>query len=100
MKWLVTIVRELRYDCSEMFCHALHFLISDNFDDDALGALTIEFTVEDTLPRTSIEAAFCDREHYLGVQQQVLQMGIAVLFSSAVMKVVWILQELVARPSP
>jgi hypothetical protein len=87
------MVHESRYDCPEMVCHALTFLLCDNFDDDALGALTIEFTVEDALPRTSIEATFCDGEHYLGVQQQILQMSIAVLFSSAVMKVVWILRR-------
>jgi hypothetical protein len=45
------------------------------------GALTIVFTVEDTLPRTSIEATFCDGENYLGVQQQVLQMSIAVAYN-------------------
>ena len=72
MKCLVTMVHEFRYDCPEMFCHVLHFLFSDNLDDDTLGTLTIEFTVEDTLPRTSIEATFCNGDHYLGVQQQVL----------------------------
>jgi hypothetical protein len=93
VKWLITKVHELRYDCREIFCHALHFLFSENFDDDALGALTIEFTVEDTLPRTSIEATFCDGENYLGVHQQILQMSIAVNLSSMVMKVVWIFRR-------
>ena len=93
MKWLVTIFRECRYACPVIFCHALNFLFSDNFDDNTLGALTIELTIEEALPRTSIEATFCDGEHHLGVQQQVLQMSIAVLFSCAVMKVVWILRR-------
>ncbi len=50
-------------------CDILPFhLLSDDFDDDPFGALPIEFTVEEALPRTKVDPAIGDGQDYLVMQ--------------------------------
>ena len=54
-------------------------LLSDNFDDDPFGALPIEFAVEKTRPATKVDPAIGDGHDYLVMEQEVFEVGIAIV---------------------
>src|ERR1035437_9433511 len=64
------------------------FSLAHHFNDDAFGALSVEFGVINLLPRAEVELAFGHRNHHLMMHQQALQVRIAVGFAGAVMAVV------------
>jgi hypothetical protein len=69
-------------------CDILLFhLLSDDFDDDPFGALPIEFAVEETLPGTKVDLAIGDGQNYLVMQQEVFEVGIAVVLACLVMAI-------------
>jgi hypothetical protein len=61
---------------------------AEDFDDDAFATLPVELRIEDALPGAEVEAAVGYRQHGFVVQEQRLQVCIAILFSSLVMLVV------------
>jgi hypothetical protein len=63
------------------------FLLSDDLDDDSFGALPIEFTVEEALPRTKVDFTFGDGQDDLVMQQEVFEVGIAVILSRLMMAI-------------
>jgi hypothetical protein len=62
-------------------------LLSDDFDDDPFGALPIEFTVEETLPWAKIDSAISDRQDDLVMQQEIFEVGIAIVFTCLMMAI-------------
>ena len=48
------------------------FLFPDDFDDDALGAPAVEFSVEDLLPGAEVQLALCHRDEDLVADKHVL----------------------------
>ena len=48
----------------------------------------VELAVEDLLPRTEIEPALGDRDDHLVVDEQVLEVGVAVVLAAAVVAVI------------
>ena len=59
-------------------------LFPKNLDDEALGSLSVELGVEDLLPRPEVEPAIGHRDDRLMVDEQVLQVGVAVVLAAAV----------------
>ena len=69
-------------------CAILSFhLLSDDFDDDTFGALSIEFAVEETLPWAKVDPAIGDGQDNLVMQQEVFEVGIAVILTCLVMAI-------------
>ena len=69
-------------------CDILSFhLLSDDFDDDPFGALPIEFTVEETLPGAKVDPAIGDGQDNLVMEQEVFEVGIAVVLACLVMAI-------------
>src|SRR6266446_693549 len=56
-----------------------------DFDDETFVTLTVKFAIEDLLPGSRIETSIRNRDDHLVVQQQIFEMGIAVVFARAVM---------------
>jgi hypothetical protein len=63
------------------------FLLSNNLDDDPFGALPIEFAVEEALPRAKVDSAIGDGQDDLVMQQEVFEVGIAVILSRLMMAI-------------
>src|SRR5579859_1174722 len=63
-------------------------LFADDLDDHSLLPLSIELGIEDSLPSSQIELALRDRKGHRLVEQEALEMRIAVVFASFVMSVV------------
>ncbi len=63
-------------------------LDAEDFDDDAFAALAVELRIEDPLPGAEVETAVGYRQRGLVVQEQRLQVCIAIVFASLVMLVV------------
>ncbi len=61
---------------------------AENFDDHPLAALAVELGIENTLPGTKVEVAVGDRQSGLVVQQQRLEMRVAVVLAGLVVLVV------------
>ena len=61
--------------------------LSDDFDDDPFAALPIEFTVEEALPRTKVNTAIGDRQDYLVMEQEIFEVGIAIVFTCLMMAI-------------
>lgn len=69
-------------------CDSLSFyLLSNDFDDDPFGALPIEFAVEEARPATKVDPAMGDGQDNLVMQQEVFEVGIAVVLASLVMAI-------------
>jgi hypothetical protein len=64
-------------------------LFAHYFHDDTLVALSIEFRVENTLPRAEVESPCRNRNDYLVVNEQCFQMGVAICFARIVMPIVF-----------
>ena len=62
-------------------------LLSDDLDDDAFGALPIEFAVEETRPAAKVDPAIGDGQDNLVMQQEVFEVGIAVILACLVMAI-------------
>ena len=60
-------------------------LLTDDFDNDPFGALAIEFAVEEPLPRAKVDPAIRDGQDNLVMQQEVFEVGIAVILTCLVM---------------
>src|SRR6267142_338388 len=63
-------------------------LLSHHFHDHSLVPLPIELRVENALPRAEIQFACGDRHNHLMMDQQRLQMRVAVVFPGVVVFVV------------
>ena len=69
-------------------CDILSFhLLSDDFDDDPFGALPIEFAVEETRPAAKVDPASGDGQDNLVMEQEVFEVGIAVVLACLVMAI-------------
>ena len=74
-------------------------LLPKHLDDHPLRPAAVELAVEDLLPRPEIEAAVGDRHDHLVVNEQVLEVRVAVVLAAAVVAVVaGVRQELAAPP--
>ena len=62
-------------------------LLPDDFDDDSFGALPIEFAVEETLPWAKVDPAIGDRQDDLVMQQEIFEVGIAIVFTCLMMPI-------------
>src|SRR5450756_3172347 len=67
--------------------HAL-LLLAQHLDDEPFVAAPIELAVQDCLPRPEVEPAVGDRDDDLVVHQQVLEVGVAVVFAAAMVAIV------------
>jgi hypothetical protein len=71
-----------------MLCDTLLFhLLTDDFDDDTFGALPIKFAVEEALPGPKVDPAIGDGQDNLVMQQEVFEVGIAVILTCLVMAI-------------
>jgi len=61
---------------------------AEDFYDDALAALAVEFGIEDALPGAEVELAVGDGEGGFVMQEQSFQMGVGVVFTGLVVLVV------------
>src|SRR5215211_6839755 len=68
-----------------------------HLDDHPLGPPAVELAVEHLLPRPQVEAALGDRHDHLVVDQQVLQVRVAVVLAAAVVAIVARVREQLAR---
>src|SRR6185295_4277835 len=76
-----------RHGCSSRsldWCDEAQYLLPEDLDDQPLGPPAVEFGVEDRLPRAEVEPSLRDRQHDLVVDEQVLPVRVAVVFSPAV----------------
>ena len=62
-------------------------LLSYDLDDDPFGALPIEFIGEETRPATRVDPAVDDGEDVLVMQQEVLEVGLAIVLADQVMAI-------------
>ena len=62
-------------------------LLSDDLDDDPFGTLPIEFAVEKALPGSKVDLAIGDGQNDLVMQQEVFEVGIAVVLACLVMAI-------------
>jgi hypothetical protein len=63
--------------------------LADNLHDHALLALTVKFGIEDSLPSSEIELALRNRQSHRLMQQQTLEVRVAVVLAGFVMAVVF-----------
>src|SRR5436190_23774820 len=63
-------------------------LLAEDLDNQPLRAAAVELGVEDLLPRAEVEPALGDRDDRLVMDEQVLQVGVAVVLAAAVVAVV------------
>jgi hypothetical protein len=68
-------------------CHRKCQLLPDDFDEDALASVPIEFAVEDLLSRPKVELALGDRNDDFPDHDLALEVGVGVVLASAVMHV-------------
>ncbi len=61
---------------------------AEDFDDDALSALTVKLGVEDALPCAEIELAIGDGQCGFVMQEKGLEVGVAIVLACAVVLVV------------
>ena len=73
-------------------------LLTDDLDDDPFGALPIEFTVEETLPWAKVDPAIGDRQDDLVMQQEIFEVGIAIVFTCLMMAIAGIFWCELLRP--
>jgi len=62
-------------------------LLTDDLDDDPFGALPIEFAVEEARPASKVDPAVGDGQDDLVMQQEVFEVGIAVILSRLMMAI-------------
>src|SRR5437868_9656016 len=62
-------------------------LFPDDFYDDPLFPLSIELGVEDSLPRSQIQLALCDRQGHRLMQQQTLEVRVAIVLTGLMVAV-------------
>src|SRR5207244_11028846 len=63
-------------------------LLAEHLDDQALAAPTVELTVEHLLPGTEVEPAVRHRDDHLMVDEQILQVRVAVVLPPGVVAIV------------
>jgi hypothetical protein len=68
--------------------HRDSLLLSHHFDDYPLLTLAVEFGVENALPGAEVEASSCDRDNDFVMNEQCLEMRIAVGFAGIVMVII------------
>src|SRR3954452_14598775 len=68
--------------------HSGQWLLPQHLDDQPLRPAAVELGVEDLLPRAEVEAALGDRDDRLVVDEQVLEVGVAVVLAARVVTVV------------
>ena len=64
-------------------------LLPDDFDQDALAALAVKFTVEDLLPGAEVEFAFGDGDYDFAAHYLALEVGVGVVLAGAVVVVMF-----------
>src|SRR5207302_5796945 len=69
-------------------CEASTPLFPHHLYDETLGAAAIELAVEDLLPRPEVQSPLGDRHHHLVVDEQILEMRVAVVLAATVVAVV------------
>ena len=62
-------------------------LLTDDLDDDPFGALPIEFAIEEARPAAKVDPAIRDGQDDLVMQQEVFEVGIAVILACLVMTI-------------
>ena len=62
-------------------------LFADDFDQRALAAAAVEFTVEDLFPRAEIEFAGGDGDHHLAAHELAFHVRVGVILAGAVVVV-------------
>ena len=62
-------------------------LLTDNLDQDPFPPSAVKLSVKDLLPGTKIKLTFGDRYHHFPPHQLPFEMGIAIIFSGAVMSI-------------
>jgi hypothetical protein len=72
---------------AELHVSRIASLLSDDFDDDPFGSLPIEFTVEQALPWAKVDPAIGDGQHDLVMQQEIFEVGIAIVFTCLMMAI-------------
>jgi hypothetical protein len=65
-------------------------LLTDDLDDDPFGALPIEFAIEEARPAAKVDPAIRDGQDDLVMQQEVFEVGIAIVLACLVMAIVGI----------
>src|SRR3954454_1260686 len=68
--------------------HSGQWLLPQHLDDQPLRPAAVELGVEDLLPRAEVEAAGGDRQDHLVVDEQVLEVSVAVVLAAAMVAVV------------
>src|SRR5262245_22336305 len=63
-------------------------LLAEHLYDQPLGPAPVELGVEDLLPGAEVEAAVGDRKNHLVVDEEVLEVGVAVVLAAGVVAVV------------
>src|SRR5690606_6051685 len=66
----------------------LRALLAHDLHDDAFPPAPVELGVVDLLPRTEVHAAVGDGDDHLVVDEQALEMGVAVVFAGAMVPVI------------
>jgi hypothetical protein len=61
--------------------------LSDDFDDDSFGALPIECALEETWPASKVDPAIRDGQDDLVMQQEVFEVGIAIVLTCLMMAI-------------
>src|SRR5581483_11527833 len=70
-------------------------LLTHHLHDQPLRAPAVELAIEDLLPRPQIEPAVRGRHDHLMMDEQILQVRIAVVFTAPVVAIVaWVRQQL------
>ena len=62
-------------------------LLSDDLHQHAFAAAAIEFSIEDLLPRTKVQASVGDCDDHFATHQLPLDMRVAVIFAGFVMAI-------------
>src|SRR5258707_5578760 len=68
-------------------------LLAHHLDDEPLGALAVELGIKNLLPGAEVEVTFGERQDHLVVDDDILEVGIAVGFAGLVMAVITVLRR-------
>src|SRR5438067_965977 len=60
-------------------------LLPDNFNQDAFSAAAVKFAVEDLLPRSKVQSALGNGDHYFPAHDLTFQMRVGIIFPGSVM---------------
>jgi len=82
-----SVFRELSSCCSATACWkqaTCQLLFPNDLDEHPLGAVAVELTVEDLLPRAKVEPASGDGHHHLTAHQLPLHVSIGIVLARAI----------------